>query len=437
MTWVILEIILTGLQIFAQWLFFRGLGEKKYSHNVIPVLSLIILMAIPWGCEAVHMMPTVKLVLYMLSSFFVFYMLFQIPAIKLFLAEFYIMVAVILGETAATAVLMLLYDYKNVQVFLERGSVRVETLALSIVVYVFLLFMGRKWFKTDREKEERKSLFFLIQTFSVMVIIILLIELSVSSINLPKHVVVFMALAVGFAVVSELVFWWMLDQHYLMQKEMNQNLMIQEYARHKTEYLDMKAEANLKIRQIYHDLKYHVQAMNKMEQAKELEEYLQNINASVNEYEDFCDSGNQILDMLMYDKIIDARNKKVMCRMKVEDKCLQGFPTYELVSLYLNALDNAIEACNKLDENQRSINVEIYQQGEYIESWIRNSCKEEIRKDGNGGWISSKGDRNKHGIGHRSMQTMLQKLGGEMLMECKDGVATLYFKFIVPSSEAA
>ena len=76
-------------------------------------------------------------------------------------------------------------------------------------------------------------------------------------------------------------------------------------------------------------------------------------------------------------------------------------------------IDNAIEACMKVVSGKRFVDVEIkYQDGKLL-IIIRNSKTAETNPD----FITTKGDKRKHGRGIRSVRRVAEQYGGNLLLE--------------------
>ena len=105
-----------------------------------------------------------------------------------------------------------------------------------------------------------------------------------------------------------------------------------------------------------------------------------------------------------------------------KDKMLDKFEVYDLCTLFSNILNNAIEACEKLDDADKLIKIvvdfnrdRLYIKGSNI---IKNSV--ELDKDGNP--VSTKQDKNNHGYGCKNIRTVVRKYEGEIEFFVNDGI---------------
>ena len=85
----------------------------------------------------------------------------------------------------------------------------------------------------------------------------------------------------------------------------------------------------------------------------------------------------------------------------------------------MNLLDNAVEAEMKYEENKRYIHLSIQRDGDDLMIQVANYIEESILKY-NKKLISSKKDRNKHGIGLVSVRKTIEQYMGFLNIEEKN-----------------
>ena len=88
----------------------------------------------------------------------------------------------------------------------------------------------------------------------------------------------------------------------------------------------------------------------------------------------------------------------------------------DVCSIFSNILDNAIEACNKIKNDEKYIKI----RGTFVKSYYVIRCensKVNKIKIKNNRIISSKKDKFIHGIGLKSVKSSLKKYDGELEIE--------------------
>ena len=91
-------------------------------------------------------------------------------------------------------------------------------------------------------------------------------------------------------------------------------------------------------------------------------------------------------------------------------------PEEDLVTLLANLLDNAIEACEKLDTIQFKM---VLEEGQLILS-VRNPVNTPVQIKNNM-IVTSKKDSLHHGIGLSNVDAVIKKYGGTSVLACDNG----------------
>ena len=163
--------------------------------------------------------------------------------------------------------------------------------------------------------------------------------------------------------------------------------------------------------EVYHNILYvyHCLKDKKTEEAeKVLESYIstyQKLNTSVW-------TGLPFLDFIInYKKDeMDRKNIRVELFLNVFEYPMEDV---ELGILLGNLLDNAIEACEKCDKEKRFIKLKIKNFKHTFVLSLSNSCIEKAKQI-NGRCITSKMDKNDHGMGVEQVKRRVNNYGGEI-----------------------
>ena len=131
------------------------------------------------------------------------------------------------------------------------------------------------------------------------------------------------------------------------------------------------------------------------------------------------------LDALLSTKKALAESKDILFNLKVQIPERLPIEPLDLCVIFGNALDNAIEACDKISE-KREIDVTIAMQNDFLFCKIINTAQR-------GGTISktSKADKNNHGFGLENIKTALAKYDSKPQIEYDDNKFTLKFVICV------
>jgi len=193
-----------------------------------------------------------------------------------------------------------------------------------------------------------------------------------------------------------------------------QKLQNETQQRHITQLATNLADKRL----MSHDFRYSIEMIQSLFSAgkeTELRAYLTELSGS-KPTKLTLDTGNVMLDAILTSKKADAVNNDIEFILKMDIP--QGLPdmSIEICTLLGNALDNAIEACERSSEKRKFIKMEISATTTQFLCRIVNTlgAKPEVR----GKFLAtSKSDKLNHGIGLRSMKQTCDNLGGDLSFE--------------------
>lgn len=171
----------------------------------------------------------------------------------------------------------------------------------------------------------------------------------------------------------------------------------------------------------YHDLKHQIQLLRYEASSDEKRQYLDRMEEEIRSYEAQNKTGNKVLDAVLSVKSMECQRKMITMTCMVDGAALNFVDPMDLSALFGNALDNAIESTQKIEEeDRRMIQVQVQRQKQFVKVKIRNCCQGEVPlRDGIP--VTTKRDKRYHGFGIRSMQTTVNKYGGALSIQVQNG----------------
>lgn len=210
-------------------------------------------------------------------------------------------------------------------------------------------------------------------------------------------------------------------------------LMTEDY--HYQNMLD-RAQAEEEVRRLYHDMKNHLNVLSTMSgDGNELRSYINDISNQLKGYERTMYTGNDTLDIILSMKLKQAQEQGIVVNAFV-DFTRGGFISpMDLCTIFGNSLDNAIEACAKIkNENERMIFIRVQEYADQLIIKIRNSFEGELirRRDE---LISTKLENaGMHGFGVSNIRKAVQRYGGIIRTDVPEkGIFEL--KILIPIPE--
>ncbi len=197
----------------------------------------------------------------------------------------------------------------------------------------------------------------------------------------------------------------------------------------------MLEEQYRKMERVRHDFKNHVIALQGFLEKNEWENmknYFQQLKIAADMEKNEEITGNIAIDALLSQKrkLAEAKNISWECDIKILPEC--PVDTYDLCVLLGNALDNAIEACERIaDEETRFLMMYAKTVKKCFLIEIRNSTDaQDIRELE----YSRKRKQEEHGLGFLNIKDVVYQYQGTMNVEIKDNIFHLSILIPMPVS---
>ena len=172
-------------------------------------------------------------------------------------------------------------------------------------------------------------------------------------------------------------------------------------------------QASDDIRRLYHDVKNHLLAIQSMSGSEgEINDYLSELLPKFEGYETQVKTGNQTVDAILSEKIQLTHADGIRFNICLDLASLGHIRTVDLVTIFGNAVDNAVEALRKLDDTEEKylyIKSAAFAGNIVIRFENRFAGRVEMK---NGVPVTSKKDSDMHGIGIRSIENAASRYGG-------------------------
>lgn len=195
------------------------------------------------------------------------------------------------------------------------------------------------------------------------------------------------------------------------------------------EYYAALSKYNFDLRRFKHDFKNASIGIRELLDKKDFEGALEILDSYDNALLDSMpalikfDTGNNIVDALLSDK----QNKALKSNTNIEFAgavATDSILPLDLCIIFGNAVDNAIEACEKIESQEKVINISCYCRGGYMMLTIANPVEKDIAIVNNH-IKTTKEDKANHGFGLFSINKIVRKYDGRMELECKNNVFTI------------
>lgn len=212
---------------------------------------------------------------------------------------------------------------------------------------------------------------------------------------------------------------------FLREQEQRSKLQIAHLQQQFAYYQDKQKEEE-RVRALYHDLKNHLLVLEQQPSTEAAHRMAETLRGQIAAYEDYVHTGNEFLDIILKDKAAKAREKGIDFSAQLDLHGSDFLDPLDLSTLFGNALDNAIEASEKLPEGQRLITL----QGKRIRDMLLVTVENRAQPESTPAQGTSKGDPFLHGFGIPNMRQAAERYGGQI--QFQQSGETFRLKLLLP-----
>ena len=216
------------------------------------------------------------------------------------------------------------------------------------------------------------------------------------------------------------------------RRELNsmQTILENQYAQYR-----MNRDSIEMVNRKYHDIKHLIEVLRVEPDAALKEEWLDRLENDIRAYELQNKTGNSVLDTLLTAKMMTCQNHGITMTVVADGKCLSFMDKMDICTIFGNALDNAIEHERKIpDREKRMVHLKLNMQKQFVLFQMENYCPNPP-KFHNGLPVTTKGDKENHGYGLKSIQYTVKKYGGRLTVKAEKEWFLLKVLIPLPETE--
>ncbi|MGN0352580.1 MAG: sensor histidine kinase [Roseburia sp.] len=179
-----------------------------------------------------------------------------------------------------------------------------------------------------------------------------------------------------------------------------------------------------------HDVRQYMSAIASLiakEENEEAKKIFEQMQIQVNELEQVTYSRSGILNALLNEKVNQAKGQGVLLQLEIEPTVPLSFlKETDMIAMFGNLIDNAIRAAAQC-KGEKEVTIRLFEpEGNFILFIVENPYMGTLKKVGTR-FISTKEDKEEHGIGLLSVQGLAEKYGGILDLREENGffIATL------------
>lgn len=421
----------TVFEITLAFALLNAMFEPKYASKWPLRFSYLLLLAAVFFSSARLTVISMKTAVEILLVFLVSLLVFRGKlSIKLFYNLIFSTVLFLSDLLSAFALSFLPQEF----FLFPAGDILHRLLEIVLPKIILFLFVMLLMVFISRQRKDISLRYWVMLTSVPLTTIVTLTIFQYYSAKLPGEAYmqdyIFVAI-VGLVLINIMVFALFARLQSQLEMHSQYELLEQQMALQK-ESIHRMEEAYTHMRELRHDLNNHLLCLSTLIERGEYEElrqYLKAMTATVEERSYMAVSGNSAVDAILNEKLLSARKKQINTSFEVCDLRSTEVQPMDLCIALSNALDNAIEACEKIpDPTCRYLRLKIRQEEAFLVLSVANPVGAPPRRFGSL-YRTDKADRDRHGFGLRSIRTTLKKYNGELITRCEDKVFTIVMKF--------
>lgn len=184
-----------------------------------------------------------------------------------------------------------------------------------------------------------------------------------------------------------------------------------------------------RVRSAYHDMKNHLLLLQAQAgNGQEVQKSIQELKDQIQEYENYHHTGNEFLDIIIRDKAKVAQERKIDFSAVISFEAGSFIEPLDISTVFGNALDNAIEASEKLPEDMRLVTVRANRVRNILIIIVENNtASTSIETTG-----TTKKDTFAHGFGLSNLKNAVEKYDGQCSTKLENGTFTLKIAIPIP-----
>ena len=334
----------------------------------------------------------------------------------IFLAEYIATVLVtIIGSLSLQSVLT---NDKDIII-----SCALNALLMFLACNIYIYFLSRK--ELTKIKITQMLLLLLLTVFEIFVVYTYAFKISSYIDGIIAIVIVVGFIAFDFAItyIIEMMANFYEDKMELQLIRTQSELQLAHYLETDKKYQESQ--------KVIHDIKKHLYTLRQLSgiNSEKAESYCRLIEEGMDSLVVGFHCKNQILSIVMSQKIAVAENENVKVTTEIEDLELDFISDVDITAIFANLWDNAIAACRKVDSKDRFINVIIGQQNGFIVIGFENSYNGIVKKEDN----KIKSVKEDHtGWGLSILNTTVKKYDGTFFTDYDENVFKT--RLMIPAS---
>lgn len=389
----------------------KSIGYKVSITSVLIVIAIAASLLFP---ETI----AIRVLFAILENYLLSIILYEGSAVKsLVLSVFFY--AMVMSCDLLVISIWKIIDPDLIIATLMQNSLSVYMGTISQLMQMIIIFALKRFFSKHKDDDVDSKMWIVYLAFPVYSLIVIILQSY--SFDGPINTFqsnTFIFMAVSLLIMNLFVYWFIKQEMRLRLAAQKDRIEISHAREEFKLYEQMTNERDI-LGKREHEYKNVVTAVLKLAKDGHVNEaitILEKQNTELINNANVVETGNAILSAIFNAKYSEARAKDITVRIDIGDLTKVNLDERDSIIIFSNILNNAIEAAEKCEENNRYIHIKALVENEQFVFSVRNSCN--YASDS---MQSSKQDVIPHGFGLDNIREAVERNEGNCYFEKQDG----------------
>lgn len=398
--WNIINLVSGTIDWIIFFLVIHLVGKRKIS-NIRYIFTIIIIFIFMAYINVIKVFPNIKIFLCMVIGISFYITSYEDKIYKSIIVSLLFWLGLMVAEGSAVGLVVFINKLNNINITQHENLFRIQAIIMS-KVFLFIGFILFKYFKLSLDFKPKDMILIGIPILSNIVSLLLIFEYNLRVKTITTENLFIFIFAILLILSSSIILLIVIGK--IVQDD--------------------------KLKYVYHDLKNHMICIKNYDTKEEIISYINNLEFQISEFENFKNTGNKTLDLILAEKISICKKHNIQIEDNINISKLNFIKNNDICSIFANSLDNAIEACMDIDnELEKRIEVKATYINKFAIIKFINTKANDIKLIDEH-IQTSKGDDKIHGIGLASIKYIVNKYGGETIVNYSDNEFIL--KIMIP-----
>lgn len=411
-------------ELFTIIYFLKDSYKLRFKKSIsVPLFSLCVLWQFLNNCLFLGKTPVVAVCTLLFG--FSAILLFKVKPFNTIIFSFTVFLLFSLPELLVGASLAIVFDIDISATQDNMFTLAIGTFVAKFISYAIVFFLKVNRLRKINSEALRKTIVWVIMLpIASVIIMVMFINIGFNEDNkLYLALLLFSTLMMCAANIA--VFYIISKQNDLI--EAKEKLFFAENHIHRQIiHYEQLYKYQTELRMFRHDTKNRLLSMMGILKQGDTEKAMQALQSNLDFIDEMnksiVDNGNPVIDAVLQSKLYDASRKGITVKITTRLTDRINIDELELGIIVGNALDNAIEAVEKISSSQnKEILFNMFSSANRISISVKNPVAENVDTDK---LSTTKTDRSSHGFGVQSIKTIAQKYDGLTDFTCENNLFT-------------